>query len=283
MAKRIKFLKLQMTQENIDSYVDLLTSIKMPFTLEISNYTTRIRSQNYNVYFVKKEMSLRTFAAAAMIKKDFATVRNPPKTQPHQVEYYNTNFRHEFFSDVCHNIDLKSAYANILYLDGFITGKTFEYLSKLDKMERLAAVGMCASKKEIYHHSSSGKVIADIVQINPLAPFFFHCVKRTAEIINDLRVNIIQDCFLFSWVDSIYYLNHNESYKRVSMEYLKEQYKMDSTFKELINFEVKIKNEYYNIKFEESCSGKVKTFNIPFEESKIKKKVIHHLLTKKYN
>jgi hypothetical protein len=281
--KKVEFIKMQLTEQIVKDYIDLLKQIKMPFTIEISNYTTRIRSKNYNVHFLKQEQSLRVFAAASMIKKDLLSVKNPPTTDPQNVEYYQTNFGYAFYSDRVYNIDLKSAYATILYNDGFITGKTYEYLSSLPKMDRLAAVGMCASRKNIFSHSASGAVVAEIEQVNPLSPFFFHCVKKTYDIILDCRARIFNDCFLFSWVDGIYYLNHNESYRTATMAYLETEYSMESTFKLLESFELKIRNGFYKITYTETESREEKSFNIPFPESQVKRALINYLLTKKYN
>ena len=281
-----EFTKLELNEKNIQLYIDLLTKIKMPFVLEVSNYTTRITSENYNIYFVKNEQSLRTFAAAAKVKADLQRVKNPPEIDINKVSYFDTNFKSEFFSDVCYNIDLKSAYATILYNDGFITGKTYKYLCSLDKMERLAAVGMCASRKEIFTFDKNGNIKSYSENVNPLSCFFFYCVQKTGNIIKDLRQQIFKDCFLFSWVDSVYYLNHNENYKTITQSYLLEEYKIESTFKILSDFEVRLKPEFYKISFlEQNKKGefKKKVFNVPYPETELKRKIVNYLLTKKYN
>lgn len=280
--KKPKYDKLEMNEANIQLYVDLLKSIRMPFKMEVSNYTTRITSECYNLYFVKNEQSLKTFAAAAKIKSDLQKVKNPPEIDINTVSYFDTNFKHEFFSDVCHNIDIKSAYASILYNAGFITGSTFKYLSSLDKMERLAAVGMCASRKEVFFHDRNGNIKSRYELVNPLSNFFFFCVQKTGNIIEDLRQQIFKDSFLFSWVDSIYYLNENENYRTICQEYLLEEYNLESTFKRLNDFEVKMKDEFYKIQFIEEGKTKPKYFNIPYPETQLKRQIINYLLTKKY-
>lgn len=277
-----QYTKLEMNEANIQLYVDLLKEIRMPFKMEVSNYTTRITSECYNLYFVKNEQSLRTFAAAAKIKSDLMKVKDPPVIDISRVSYFDTNFKHEFFSDVCHNIDLKSAYASILYNSGYITGSTYKYLSGLDKMERLAAVGMCASRKEIFYHDKNGNIKSHSETVNPLSNFFFFCVEKTGNIIEDLRQQIFRESFLFSWVDSIYYLNDNPNYRTICQEYLIEEYNLESTFKNLFEFEVKMKNEFYKIQFREEGKTRVKQFNIPYPETKLKRQIINYLLTKKY-
>lgn len=276
---------MQLNQTLINEYIDLLTAIKMPFVIEVSNYTTRITSENYNVHFLDKEQNLRVFAAAAMITKDLQSVKNPPTTKAENVNYYTTNFGafgYGFYSDVVHNIDLKSAYATILYNDGFITGKTFDYLSKLPKMERLAAVGMCASRKDIFTHNAAGRITASAQKVNPLSSFFFYCVERTEQIIQDCKVNFLTDSFLFSWVDGMYYLNKNDGYKTLTMDYLKNHYNIESTFTLLTDFEMRIKNDFYKLSYKKDGENDVIKFNIPIPETKLKKQVINYLMSKNY-
>jgi len=58
-------------------------------------------------------------------------------------------------TDVIFNIDIKSAYATILKNDGLITQKTFDFINRLPKQERLTAVGMLAGKKNIFEKCES--------------------------------------------------------------------------------------------------------------------------------
>ena len=281
-AVRVKFLRLHLSEENIKLYIDLLKEIKMPFTLEISNYTTRLRSENYNVYFLKTEQSNRAFAAAAMIKSDLKKCR-PPKIDMNKNTYYDSNIKQEFYSDRAFNIDLKSAYATILFNAGYISLKTYNYVLALPKLSRLAAVGMCASRKSIFVHNSQGRIISHTENINPLSPFFFYCVQQTENIIKDLRNKIFGEMFLFSWVDSIYYLNENDSYKNVTLQYLREEYNLQATYKELENFECKLRNDFLKITFTETESKKQKYFSIPLPETKFKRQLINYLMKKDYN
>ena len=283
-AKKEAPLRLQLNEKNVKLFVDLLTKIKMPFTLTITNYTTRIESENYNVYFMKNAQSNMTFAAAAKIKKDLKE-HKPPTIDMDKNVYFDSSFKGEFFSDYAWNIDLKSAYATILFNDGYIKKETFEYLTKLPKAARLAAVGMCASRKTIFYHDANGRVKSFKEEINPLAPFFFYCVQKTEAIIKDLRNKLFGDTFLFSWVDSIYYLNENDTYYNIAIEYLREEYNIQATWKKLENFEVQAKKRNYRVMFDELKEDKKKRkiFNVPYPETLYKKKIINYLLKKQYS
>lgn len=273
-------LKLHLNEKNVKLFVDLLKAQKAPFEITISNYTTKIISKNHNVTFVKSMQSNRVFAAAAFLKKDLKNII-PPDIDMKKNCYYDTNFSgNSFYSDLAFNIDIKHAYANILYNDKFISKKTFDYLSQLPKQDRLAAVGMLASKKVTFKHGRDGKIYSFTEYINPLSNFFFYCVQKTENIIHDIKNKILKESFLFSWVDGIYYLNDNDSYRTIVQEYLKEEYKLQSSFKILNEFEVKIKNNSYRISFKEEDN--LKTFNIPFPEMEFKKAICDYLLTKNY-
>jgi len=280
MIQKSKVLKLTLNEKNIRLFVDLLKSSKTPFTMQVSNYTTKIISEPYNVSFVKGLQSNRVFAAASYLKKDLAD-KAIPDVDMKKCNYYDTNFKgQEFFSDVCFNIDIKQAYATILYMDGFISKKTYDYLRKLPKMERLAAVGMLASHKTVFEHDSLGRIRQVKEIINPLSNFFFYCVQKTENIIHDIKNKILQEAFLFSWVDGVYYMNENTGYRNVTQQYLKTEYGLESTFKKLDNFEVKIKNQSYRISFLEE--GGEKVFNIPMPVTQLKRDIINYLLEKKY-
>lgn len=277
-----KFQKVTLNQTNVNIYIDILKKMKQPFTIEISNYTTKIISKSYNIHFLKTEQSNRVFAAAAKIKNDLKGIEIPDLDMSRN-KYYDTCFKGSgFYTDKVWNIDIKSAYSSILKNAGYISEETSLYIEKLPKLERLAALGMLASKKEIYVHSASGAVIKMEDRINPLSNFFFYCVQETEKIIQMCVNQILYDAFLFSWVDGIYYLNHNPEYHILTQQYLKREFNLDSTFQQLTNFEVTLKKEFYNISFIDQKT-RPKIFNIPIPETELKKKIIAHLLNKQYD
>lgn len=254
----------------------------MPFVMEVSNYTTRIISQNYNLYFVKKEQANRVFAGYAKIKSDLKD-KVLPEIDMSRNRYYDTCFKGEgFYSDLVHNIDIKNAYPSILFNAGYIRKETFDYLNKMAKQDKLAALGMLASRKDIFSYSRSGAIIKTEERISPLSNFFFYCVQQTEFIIQSCKTQIFQDYFLFSWVDGIYYLNDNPELQQVCQWYLKEKFNLDSTFQKLTNFEVILKKDSYKIKFLDE-KERNKVFNIPLPETELKLKIINYLLTKKYD
>ena len=246
--------------------------------MEISNYTTRIISEIYNLYFVKKEMSTKTFIAADKIKKDL-TGKEIPEIDMDRVFYYDTSFKGDvFYADEVQNIDIKCAYCSLMKNKGLISEDTFNYVISLNKPERLAALGMIASRKKIYIHEASGKVIQAEPKISPLAPFFFWCVQETEKIIQSCKNQILMDSFLFSWVDGIYYLNANDNYRKITQMHLKRDFNLGSSFQRLTNFEVIKEDEYYDVSFLNEKQTP-KTFSIPLPESFLLRQIVAHLLT----
>lgn len=247
--------------------------------MTLSNYTAKIETINpaYNAYFMKSEQSKKVFVAGKMIEKDLLGCKMPDVDMSKN-EYYSLGLIRPFYSDVMYNIDIKSAYATILYNDGYLSGKTFKYINKLDKQERLAALGMIASKKEIFEYSRSGRVTKHEEVINPLSPFFYYCVQKTNDIILDLKNKIMMNSFIFSWVDGIYY--NDNSCTNVAKEYLNDEYRLNSTTKELTEFEAEKKEQFFDITFMDN--GVKKEFAVPIPESNLKRKIISHLLNKDY-
>lgn len=265
---------------NVNNHVCGLKKMKIPFTLSLSNYTTTITTANEKTNYIKNELSLKTFAAGAKIKSDLRKLNFIPEIDMHQLNYYDTAITKEMNLTNAYNVDLKSAYATILFNDGFISRETFIYLNSLEKIERLAAVGMCASKKEIYDHDKKGNVTKREKEINSLAPFFFYCVKKTASIINQIRNEIIHPShFLFSWVDGIYYSDNRHT--DIIKWFIEEELNMMCSFEELRNFSVSIEKDFFFIKFD-TYTSENKSFIIPIPEAHLKQQIVNHLLTKNY-
>ena len=226
----------------------------------------KVETENMNVSFVTNMQSKRTFAAFAKMKSNIKTKPAPSVTRDDLV-YFVHDFRRELQGLDVMNIDLKSAYAHCLYIDGYITKETYAYIKRLNKPERLAAVGMLASRKEKYNFKK-GLPDFEGEQISEFAPFFFHAVKRTYSIMTDLR-RIIGKRYLFTWVDGIYFLPDAETLVECD-EYLR-ALKFPYTTEYLNDFNVRINDRKIFVSFNKDRD--VKTFNIPILPSTVLKSV----------
>lgn len=148
--------------------------------------------------------SNQTFAAFSKLKRDCKT-KEVPKIDKKELVYFEHDFKQSCQIEKVFNIDLKSAYAMILFNEGIITKDSFAYLSRLPKHDRLAAVGMLASKKRTFGFANNGEIKILEHTVSPLENFFYLAVKKTYEIMSFLKM-ILGDKYLFTWVDGIYFL-----------------------------------------------------------------------------
>ena len=175
----------------------------------MSNYTTAIEERkSTRDRYLQNMQSKRCFAAAKKIEKDLKGKPVPNITNK-DVRYFQHDFSQNFKGDTIFSIDLKSAYANVLKMKHLITDETFNYLSILPKKDRLACVGMLASKKEVYDYKDGLYTYRGEIR-NPLSGFFFLAVKGTFEIMSELKA-ICGNEYLFTWVDCIYFQPNEET------------------------------------------------------------------------
>jgi hypothetical protein len=280
-------MKANLNAETVGAYIKMHNKLKMPFTLTVSNYTTKIKSNAFDLHFMKNEQSNKVFAAFAKIKKD--CLRYPlPKINKKNIEYYNHAFDNcDFYADTIFNIDIKSAYATVLYIDGFISQQTFDYINSLKKQERLACVGMLAGKKNVFAINENGEITDEQEITSPTADYFFYCVKRVQDIIQG-AAKILGDSFLFSWVDGIYFLENPKSAKKTAKILIESYFKNEKyfvTFEQLKNFHIENKKDFFRCTYEKMQNNifKEKSIVVPKMDSTHIKKITDYLKTKKYD
>lgn len=233
----------------------------IPFDLTCSNYTTKIESNLLDRKFVYSMQSNRCFAAYAKVKRDVKS-KPIPEIDKEDLNYFEHDFKKTCQIEKVFNIDLKSAYATILLLDGYITKETYKYLTSLPKHDRLASVGMLASQKKIFAFDRRGTIRTYEQSISPLENFFYYAVKRTFEIMQDLR-SILRRSYLFTWVDGIYFtpdmdgLMGCEDYlRRIGFRYSEEI---------LTDWNVRVVSGAVKLSFVKE--GRVKSFSLPARQS----------------
>lgn len=274
-------MKAIIDASTVNKYIDLHKKMQIPFTMTLSTYTTRIQSNLIDLYFMQTEQPNRVFAAFAQIKNQ--CIKKPVnQILKEDLQYYSHTFKpHNLYADKIFNIDLKSAYATVLHKDGYIDEKLFNYINRLPKMERLTAVGMLAGKKNIFEINAHGEAISNTVKISETADYFFHCVKRISETINEAAQHL-GDAFLFSWVDGVYFLQDEES-ANTAAEIIIDFFASKGfkcSFDVLTNFEVISEKKYYRCKYMKG--NEKKTMNVPKQDTTIVKKIENYLLTKQY-
>ena len=245
--------------------------------MSTSNYTTLFESKYDYVHFLKNAQNRKVFSAYNKLKANIQQL--PKEVNMKFIKYYQTNFKPEnFYADKIYQVDIKSCYANILNNNNIIDKTAFDYLYTLEKPERLAAVGMLASKKNVFEFDNNGKCISHEVQINPYADYFFYCVQETFLIMNEAK-DILGKNFLFSWVDAIYFTGGTTQADKV-IKYFKDVWKLDATFAILNQFEIEMREDFYRLRYIKE--GLPTFMNIPTGESKQKKQLVDFLLTYKH-
>lgn len=271
-------MKAILKGEAVENYIDLHKKLKIPYKIILSNYTTRIMSNAYDLHFMKTEQSNQTFAAFAKIKKE-CLLKPLPIIQKDKLKYFTHKFKSgDFYADTIYNFDLKSAYANILLNDGYISKETFLYINKLPKLKRLAAVGMLAGKKNIYEISADGKVLSEEKIISETSNYFFYCVQKMAEIIKG-AADILGNGFLFSWVDGIYFIQNPDKVEESSQIIIEEYFNKINTpvtFEVLTEFQITEKKNHFKTTYLKE--GKIKIINIAKEDSILINKITSYLL-----
>jgi hypothetical protein len=200
--------KYELNTENINACVDWAKISGYDFELILSNYTAKIdckQNAALNIQFIKEEKPFYFFAMFKELKKQVETyLLNNTILLPNEVRYYDVIQKKDFYKKEIFNIDLSSAYINVLFNEKIIDKELFNKLEKLPKLDRLGVVGMLASKKNVYYYKNGELQDVEIIENKILSDVFYFCVVKTFLIMQDLK-NIIYSSFIFSWVDGIYF------------------------------------------------------------------------------
>ena len=263
---KIKKFKENLTASNLRQHTEFLKEMKSDFKLEASNYTAKITTNTTQITFTMKSLELCAFIAHGKIKNDLKkfTANEIPIIETGLLEYYNQNLRSEILQNVL-NFDLTKAYPTILYKDGFISIDTFNYLCKINKDNRLAAIGMLARKKNITIFQDGKPILIDIEK-KETSNYFFYCVKKTHQIIMEIK-EALNLRFLFSWVDGIYFEIIDLKNLNLYIELVKQvcdKYEMNFTTEILSNYFATFENDFYKVIYSKDNNDKV--FSIPSNE-----------------
>ncbi len=206
--------KLFTKQDNYEDGLLLCEAIELPYTIIESNYTISIESDFYNNSWMRDTMNKKAFIAGAKIKRDIiATGLEPPEFNDDEIKYFNFTSTGNLINapKTIYNIDIKSAYANVLNNHALIIPSTFQYMQRLTKKDRLACVGMLAANKDIYE-CLGDQELSYRKEVKETKNWFFFCVHRINKIMQKIADEIGDD-FLCYWVDGIFFNNEKHAVK----------------------------------------------------------------------
>ena len=198
-------LTLKRTPDAIKWIQDSLAISDIDYVLKHGTYTTTIEHELGTIKLMLNNFQNRVFCASQMVKKDCknSEVGQEIMKSTHYKKNYDANPKIEnVYYDTCFNIDLSSAYAYCLFNNGLITQKTFNYLLKLPKMERLTSVGMLATSHVKYFYKE-GKCVDFKPYREPTAQIFFFLIDEINYLMQDIKW-ILGNDFIFYWVDGVF-------------------------------------------------------------------------------
>lgn len=289
--KKIKIASLT-SKEDIKRRINFLESNGIKFKMKLSTYTTTIETPSSIYKWNDNNMNSKAFIGYQLIKRDLKeyTANEMPDINRNNLEFFNTYIEGNINENTAFCIDIKSAYATILFIDGFISERTFAYISSLPKKARLACVGMLASRHDLFYFEGENLISHDKV-VNPLENYFWYCVQRTSEIM--LKI-VGETRALFYWVDGIYFTDYESVIKAKK---ILEEEKFNFSEKNCLMFsattkETKNGNSLNSISFYESKNlnlqysqatkenTEYKVFSIPLRRN-LKNQLINYLINKK--
>ncbi len=245
-----------------------------PYQVIVSNYMTEIKGAE-NIKFVKEDKSKRCFSGYAKVKSDVTKSGIWLDVDKNSVSYYDVGDLKTTVKEA-YNIDLKSAYATILYNSKMIRRSTFKYICGLSKEDRLACIGMLASHKYVFFYL--GSEIIDMQEIcSETENFFYFACEKTFQIMQNIKM-ICGESYLFSWVDSVYYTDDSKTQQ--IKEYLYSVGHLHS-YDKIVNLEITEYHRYHKISFNKKAELEPTIFSIPKNASAFAKMVISKYTSKK--
>ena len=286
MIKRQK-PKFFFTKERHLQFIKMAKATKYPFTVRQSNYTLEILSEKIGgnglpilqIEFLQNMMSESALISAKMVEKAIRESKIvPPEINVHELQYnsFADYERLKNVPDEIYCIDIKSAYLQALKNVGAIPNELFNKLQRLEKQDRLAAVGMLAANKNIWHYNDAAELTGISNEQNEMAPWFYYCIIIINEAMMHIKRLLGPTNFIFFWVDGIYF--QHEAAREEIENYLRER-GFNFTFEKLVKFRIEDQKRRHWISYWQEKETKCvqKKFCIPKSNLKVNKKIIDAL------
>jgi hypothetical protein len=266
------------TAEQIQDIADLLIFAKKPFTLTITNYTAKIESDFYPHKCIDELKSARFFVGCRMVENDCKKMP-VPDVEKKFLKYNDFNINGPIYLEEIYGVDIVSAYPSILHRDKYISKKTFSYIKKLPKLDRLGSIGFLAAKKNVFKYNAAGKITEYKENRKETENYFYYAVQKTAEIMDQAR-KVIKGEYFFTWVDCVY-MKDKEDAENVVKFFAENNLKAKLKKYEAFNV-IEKKNGKLICTFIDEEQD-LKTFFIPSPKEKIRNAVTNYLLNKQKN
>lgn len=260
----------------LKNYVKFLRDNKKTFVVRHGTYTTTVETQHGKNKYETHQFSDRVFIAAAMIRKD--VVNSEMGQRIMELPHEKINFGHHqklepFKADEVLNIDISGAYATCLYVNGLITNKTFKYLKKLRKEERLPSVGMLARSACLWKYDA-GECVDIVVERSKTAQVFYYLIEEINYVMRSIQWELGKH-FYFYWVDGVFFAKDTPKKLITNVENLLVSKNYLYKYEEVKNFKLsKNKQGVYTIDMVKN--GEVKKYQ--FQDTNNGKEVANYLM-----
>lgn len=272
-------MKLVRKPENIDEIIVLLQKWSDSFQIKHGTYSTIIETDTGKIKFAGTKFSDRVFIASKMVLKDVLNSQRGPLIM--QTVWPRTNFQNKdnlqpFRAKKILNIDISGAYASCLKVNELITDKTFNYLQKLKKDERLPAVGMLARTFTVFTYEC-GELTDVEVQRAATAQVFFYLIAEINNVMQAVEYELGK-YFYFYWVDGIFFSYDTPGHIVKTVEAILADRGYKFKYESVENFSLKRNRDIYTINMIKN--GENKTYK--FTDSQIGRDITH-ILTERAN
>lgn len=235
-----EIIKVFFSNSSFRSLIDYFKKHEHDFEVSYTGYTAMIKNSTENKhYFLAKSTAKSPYRFTQKIKSEILKSGIwIDAISSKNIKFFKVNNIKPVTLKKVYNVDINSAYPTALKNLGLISEKLFNELSKLEKIDRLKAIGMLATNKTVIIFKK-GKQITVTKKSNELMRnCWLALCDYTGEAIDTVRQNL--DSFLFYWFDGIYFTDKNEAQKCID---ILKTFKFESKLEVLENFTVKEKTE----------------------------------------
>jgi len=270
-------MKLTRKPQNIDEIVNFFNKLGDSYRIHHGTYSTIIETKNGKVKFAGTKFNNRVFIAAKLVSKDVLNSQRGPLIM--QSAWPRSNFQNKenlqpFKAKKILNIDISGAYASCLKVNELITDKTFAYLQKLKKDERLPAVGMLARTFTVFTYEC-GELTDVEVQRAATAQVFFYLIAEINNIMQAVEYELGK-YFYFYWVDGIFFSYDTPGHIVKAVESILADRGYRFKYESVENFSLKRSRDIYTISMIKN--NEPKTYK--FTDSQIGRDITHILYEK---
>ena len=272
-------MKLIRKPQNVDEIVNFFNKLGDSYRIHHGTYSTVIETESGKIKFAGTKFNNRVFIAAKLVMKDVLNSQRGPLIM--QTTWPRSNFQNKenlqpFRAKKILNIDISGAYASCLKVNELITDKTFNYLQKLKKDERLPAVGMLARTFTVFTYEC-GELTDVEVQRAATAQVFFYLIAEINNVMQAVEYELGK-YFYFYWVDGIFFSYDTPGHIVKTVEAILSDRGYRFKYESVENFSLKRNRDLYTINMIKN--GENKTYK--FTDSQIGRDITH-ILTERAN